>query len=52
MHDLGGLQNPQSCHWTDEFQKIRRFFLENRAPGILGPLAAIRAVYLILQTLL
>ena len=26
MHDLGGLQNPQSCHWSDEFQKIRPFF--------------------------
>ena len=21
MHDLGGLQNPQSCHWSDELQK-------------------------------
>ena len=26
MHDFGGLQNPQSCHWSDEFQKIRIFF--------------------------
>ena len=26
MHGLGGLQNPQSCHWSDEFQKIRIFF--------------------------
>ena len=26
MHDLGGLRNPQSCHWSDEFQKIRIFF--------------------------
>ena len=26
MHDLGGLQNPQSCHWSDEFQKKGRFF--------------------------
>ena len=27
MHDLGGLQNPQSCHWSDEFKKkIRIFF--------------------------
>ena len=104
MHDLGGLQNPQSCHWSDDFQKIwiffgkscsrifgapgcnpstlidftntavaskflvepicmtsegyrthrgvtspmnfkkkDVFFSENRAPGILGPLAAIRA---------
>ena len=105
MHDLGGLQNPQSCHWSDEFQKISSFFgkscsrnfgvpgchpstlvdiantalaskrsvetkcmitegyrthrgvagpkkfkesggffSENRAPGVLGPLAAIRAL--------
>ena len=21
MHDLGGLQNPQCCHWSDELQK-------------------------------
>ena len=26
MHDLGGLQNPQSCHWSDELKKIRVFF--------------------------
>ena len=26
MHDLRGLQNPQSCHWSDEIQKIRIFF--------------------------
>ena len=44
MHDLGGLQNPQSCHWSDEFQKIRIFFSENRAPGILGHLADILAL--------
>ena len=25
MHDLGRLQNPQSCHWSDEFQKTRFF---------------------------
>ena len=45
MHDLGGLQNPQSCHWSDEFQKIRIFFFpENDAPGFLGHLAAIQAL--------
>ena len=44
MHDLGGLQNPQSCHWSDEFQKIRIFFSENHAPGFLGNLAAIQAL--------
>ena len=104
MHDLGGLQNPQSCHWSDENKKNRiffgkscsrnfgahgchrstlidlaitalaskgslktkcmitegyrthrgvagpknfketgGFFSENRAPGVLGPLTAIRA---------
>ena len=26
MHDLGGMQNAQSCHWSDEFQKISIFF--------------------------
>ena len=26
MHDLGGLQNTQSCQWSDEFQKVRIFF--------------------------
>ena len=41
MHDLLGLQNPSRCHWSDEFQKIRPFFSETRAPGVLGPLAAI-----------
>ena len=24
------------CQWLDEFQKIRTFFSENRAPGIFG----------------
>ena len=38
MHDLGGLKNSQSCHWSDEFQKIRIFFGKScsrifRAPG-------------------
>ena len=26
MHDFRGLQNPERCHWSEEFQKIRRFF--------------------------
>ena len=43
MHDLGGLQNPKSCHWSDEFQKIRIFFSEKHAPGVLGHLAAVQA---------
>ena len=47
MHGSRGLQNRKSCHWSDEFQKIR-IFSEDRAPGILGPLATIRALYLTL----
>ena len=43
MHKLGGLQNPQSCQWSDEFQKNQDFFSENRAPGFLGLLVAIQA---------
>ena len=44
MRDLRRLQNPQSCHWSDEFQKNKDFFSENRALGFLGPLAAIQAL--------
>ena len=51
MHDLRRLQNPYRRHWSDEFQK-QDFFLGNRAPGVLGHLAAIKALYLTLQTLL
>ena len=36
MHDFSGLQNPKSCHWSDEFQKITTFLSENRAPGVCG----------------
>ena len=38
MHDLVGLQNPQSCHWSDEFQKVRIFFGKScsRIFGALG----------------
>ena len=55
MHDLGRIQR-MSCHWSDEFQKIRTeptefffqknqdFFSENHAPGFLGNLAAIQAL--------
>ena len=25
MHELRGLENPSSCHWSDEFQKITTF---------------------------
>ena len=34
------------------FKSRTFFFLENRAPGVLGHLAAIKALYLTLQTLL
>ena len=36
MHEFSGLQNPKSCHWSDEFQKITTLLSENRAPGIWG----------------
>ena len=36
MHEFSGLQNPKSCHWSDEFQKITTFLSEKRAPGIWG----------------
>ena len=36
MHDFSGLQNPKSCHWSHEFQKITTFLSENRAPGVCG----------------
>ena len=52
MHDFRGIQNPWRCHWSDEFHKKGRFFSESRAPGLLGPLAAMQALYLTLQTLL
>ena len=26
MHDFRGMQNPWRCRWSEEFQKIRRFF--------------------------
>ena len=37
MHDLEGLQNPQSCHWSDEFQKIRIFFRKIVLPDFGAP---------------
>ena len=36
MHDLGGLQNPQSCHCSDDFQKIRSFFFGKSCSRIFG----------------
>ena len=37
MHDLGGLQNPQSCHWSDEFQKNQHFFRKTVLPEFGAP---------------
>ena len=42
----GGVTGPM------KFKNSRIFFPENRAPGILGPLLAIQAPLLTLQTLL
>ena len=44
MHNFRGIHNPWRCHWSDEIKKKQDFFSENRAPGILGPLAAIQAL--------
>ena len=38
MHEFNGLQNPLSCHWSDEFQKITTFCRKTVLPGIWGPL--------------
>ena len=38
MHDFSGLQNPSSCHWSDEFQKITTFRRKTVLPGFWGPL--------------
>ena len=37
MHDLGRLQNPQRCHWSDEFQKTRFFSRKIVLPGFGAP---------------
>ena len=37
MHDLGGLQNPQSCHWSNEFQKNQHFFRKTVLPDFGVP---------------
>ena len=36
MHDFSGLQNPKSCHWSDEFQKITKFCRKTVLPGFWG----------------
>ena len=36
MHDLGGLQNPQSCHWSDDFQKNQEVFFGKSCSRVSG----------------
>ena len=36
MHEFSGLQNPSSCHWSDEFQKITKFCRKTVLPGFWG----------------
>ena len=36
MHEFSGLQNPPSCHWSDEFQKITTFCRKIVLPGFWG----------------
>ena len=37
-HDFRGIQNPWSCHWSDEFQKKDVFFFRKiMLPGFWGP---------------
>ena len=36
MHEFSGLQNPSSCHWSDEFQKITTFCRKILFPGCWG----------------
>ena len=37
MHEFSGLQNPSSCHWSDEFQKITTFCRKTVLPGFWAP---------------
>ena len=36
MHEFSGIQNPLSCHWSDEFQKITTFCGKIVLPGFWG----------------
>ena len=36
MHEFSGLQNPSSCHWSDQFQKITTFCRKTELPGLWG----------------
>ena len=44
MHDFEGCRTHRGVNGSLNFKKNRIFFSENRAPGILGPLAAIQAL--------
>ena len=46
-----GYRNNRDVTGPRNFKKIRSFFSETRAPGVLGHLAAIQALYLTLETL-
>ena len=37
MHEFSELQNPSSCHWSDEFQKIMTFCRKTVLPGFGAP---------------
>ena len=36
MHEFSELQNPESCHWSNEIQKIMTFRRKNVLPGFWG----------------
>ena len=36
MHEVSELQNPWSCHWSNEFQKITTFCRKNVLPSFWG----------------
>ena len=37
MHEFSGLQNPLSCHWSDEFQKFTTFCRKTVLAGFVSP---------------
>ena len=51
MHDFEGCRTHRGVNGSLNFKKNGIFFSENRAPGILGPLAAIQALLLTLPHL-
>ena len=54
MHEFSGLQNPSSCHWSDEFQKITTFCRKTVLPGFwdtwLDPSTLIDIVHIALAS--